>query len=252
MEQGTWNKEMADDPLFPVPCSLPHNQPMLWVGQFGMEKGEAKQVTPWVGLFPGENGAPEGKADLYVIVEPATPGSEDFCADLKEAIGDLFQKERASLTGGVLRSLRAAHENLRDWNRQSIKDHRVAAGVSCLALRGRAAYLAQVAPAAAVLYRAGAVMRIEPRLADATEPLGLHEDFRPEFTHYELEDDDRLLILSPRLAGKLSDTDLSEALARPGEDALPELYKQAKDVPDCGALLVACTEAESEQAGTGN
>ena len=221
---------------------------MLWVGQFGMENGEAKQITPWVGLFPGENGAPEGKADLYLIVEPASPGSEDFCADLKEAIGDLFHKEKASLTGGVLRSLRAAHENLRDWNRQSIKDHRVSAGVSCLALQGKDAYLAQVAPASAVLYRAGAVMRIEPRLPDAMEPLGLHEEFRPEFSRFEMEDDDRLLIMSPHLAVRLSDGDLSEALARPGEDALPEIYKQAKDVPNCGALLVACAEGEPPRA----
>jgi hypothetical protein len=221
---------------------------MLWVGQFGMEKGEAKQVTPWVGLFPGDNGTPEGKTDLYLVVEPATPGSEDFCTDLKEAIGEVFQKEKASLTGGVLRALRSAHENLRDWNRQSIKDHRVAAGVSCLALRGKDAYLAQVTPAAAVLYRAGAVMRIEPRLPDAAEPLGLHEEFRPEFSHYDLEDDDRLLLLSPRLAERLSDGLLSEALALSGEDALPELYKQARELPDCGALLVACTEPDGGES----
>ncbi len=224
---------------------------MLWVGQFGMEGGEAKQLTPWVGAFPGEGAAPGDQAGLYVIVEPASPGSEDFCADLKEAIGDLFHKEKASLTGGVLRSLRAAHENLRDWNRQSIKDHRVAAGVSCLAIRGREAYLAQVAPASAVLYRAGTIMRIEPRLADAIEPLGLHEEFRPEFSHYELEDDDRLLILSPRLAIRIPDAELADALARPGEDALPELYKQARQVPDCGALLVACTESDDSPSAAG-
>jgi hypothetical protein len=229
---------------------------MLWVGKFGMEGGEAKQETPWVGAFPGDGANPEESADLYLVVEPATPGSEDFCADLKEAIGSLFHKEKLSLTGGVLRSLRGAHENLRDWNRQSIKDHRVAAGVTCLALHGKDAYLAQVAPATAVLYRAGAVMRIEPHMPDATEPLGLYEEFRPEFSHYEMEDDDRILILSPRLAERLSDSDLSEALGQSGEDALPELYRVAKDVPDCGALLVACTEetgggepaAESGQA----
>jgi serine/threonine protein phosphatase PrpC len=219
---------------------------MLWVGQFGMEHGEAKQVTPWVGLFPGDNGAPDGKTDLYLVVEPATPGSEDFCSDLKEAIGDLFLKEKASLTGSVLRSLHVAHENLREWNRQSIKDHRIAAGVSCLALRGQEAYLAQVGPATAVLYRTGAVMRMEPRLPEAIEPLGLHEEFRPEFSRFELEDDDRLMILSPSLAERLTDGVLSDALARPGEDALPEIYKEAKDVPDCGAVLVACTESRSD------
>jgi hypothetical protein len=217
---------------------------MLWVGQFGIERGEAKQHTPWVGTFPGDPPGGEESADLYLVVEPATPGSEDFCADLKEAVGSIFHKEGVSVTGGILRSMRAAHENLRDWNRQSIKDHRVAAGISCLGVRGHEAYLAQVAPATAVLYRAGAVMRIEPGLPDATEPLGLYDDFRPEFTHFEMEDDDRILILSPRLSQKLSDSDLSDVLSRSGEDALPELYRHARTLQDCGALLVACADAE--------
>ena len=216
---------------------------MLWVGQFGMEDGEAKQETPWVGAFR-DDGRSDDPSDFYVIVEPATPGSEDFCLDLKEVVGEAYHKEKMSLTGGVLRCLRAAHENLREWNRKSIKEHRVAAGVSCLALRENEVYLAQVAPAAAFLYRAGVLMRIEPSLPDALEPLGLHEEFRPDFSRYELEDDDRLLILSPRLADVLDEDELAQALALPGEEALPELYRRAKDVPDCGALLVATAAAE--------
>jgi hypothetical protein len=217
---------------------------MLWIGQFGMEGGEAREKTPWVGAFPGENGG-EAASDLYIIVEPAAPGSEEFCEDLKEAIGEVFHKQKVSLTGGVLRSMRAAHEQLRDWNRKSIKDHWVAAGVTCFALRNNEGYLAQVAPATAFLYRAGVVMRIQPRLPDALEPLGLYEEFRPEFGHYELEDDDRLLILSPRLADALNEDELATALALPGEDALPELYRRAKDIPDCGALLLATTEGSA-------
>jgi hypothetical protein len=201
-----------------------------------------------VGAFPGENGA-DATSDLYIIVEPAAPGSEEFCEDLKEAIGEVFHKQKLSLTGGVLRSMRAAHEQLRDWNRKSIKEHRVAAGVTCFALRNNQGYLAQVAPASAFLYRAGVVMRIEPRLPDALEPLGLYEEFRPEFGHYELEDDDRLLILSPRLADALNEDELATALALPGEEALPELYRRARDVPDCGALLVATT-TRTEDPGT--
>jgi hypothetical protein len=222
---------------------------MLWIGQFGMEGGEAREKTPWVGAFAGEGGGADEASDLYVVVEPATAGSEEFCQDLKEAVGEVFHKEKLSLTGGVLRSMQAAHEQLRDWNRKSIKEHRVAAGVSCLALRGNQGYLAQVAPAAAFLYRAGVVMRIEPRLPDALEPLGLYEEFRPEFSHHELEDDDRLLLLSPRLANVLNEDELASALALPGEDALPELYRRAKDVPDCGALLVA-TVTEDVQGVT--
>jgi hypothetical protein len=223
---------------------------MLWIGQFGIAGGEAREDTPWVGAFPGETGGGEEASDLYLVVEPATPGSEEFCQDLKEAVGEVFHKEKLSLTGGVLRSLRAAHEQLRDWNRKSIKEHRVAAGISCFALRGNDGYLAQVAPAAAFLYRAGVVLRIEARLPDAIEPLGLYEDFRPEFSHHELEDDDRLLLLSPRLASALNEDELASALALPGEEALPELYRRARGVPDCGALLVSTTETTAETKGS--
>jgi hypothetical protein len=221
---------------------------MLWIGQFGMEGGEVREKAPWVGAFAAEAGGSEEPSDLYVVVEPATPGSEEFCQDLKEAVGEVFHREKLSLTGGVLRSLRAAHEQLRDWNRKSIKEQRVAAGVSCLALRGNEGYLAQVAPAAAFLYRAGVVMRIEPRLPDALEPMGLYEEFRPDFSHYEFEDDDRLLILSPRLAAVLDEDELASVLAVRGEDALPELDRRARDVPDCGALLIATEPPGGEPA----
>jgi serine/threonine protein phosphatase PrpC len=220
---------------------------MLWVGQFGVEEGEAKEHTPWVGAFP-DHGKTEDPSDVYVIVEPALPGSEEFCGDLKNAIGDNFHKKKVSLTGGLLRALEMAHENLREWNRKSIKDHRVAAGVSCLAIHQREAYLAQVAPASAVLYRAGSVFPVAPRIPDANEPLGLFDEFRPDFWRFELEEDDRILILSPGLAEKLTEADLSEALAMPAEDALPDLYRKARGIENCAALLVVALPEEPEPA----
>jgi serine/threonine protein phosphatase PrpC len=211
---------------------------MIWVGQFGVEQGEAKEHAPWVGAFPDPSRS-EDPSDIYVIVEPALPGSEEFCEDLKNAIGDNFHKRKVSLTGGLLRAMEMAHENLREWNRKSIKDHRVAAGVSCLAIYQHDAYLAQVAPASAVLYRAGSVFPVAPRIPDANEPLGLFDEFRPDFWRFELEEDDRILVLTPGLAEKLTEADLSEALALPADEALPELYRKARGIDNCAALLVA-------------
>ena len=126
---------------------------MLWVGQFSIVDGEAREESPWIGVFPeSARVEPEESSDLFVIVEPALEGSEEYCRDLSQVIGKQFRERRLSLTGGILRALKGAHESLRDWNRRSLKQHRVAAGVSCLALRGGApgcnAYLGQVAPAA--------------------------------------------------------------------------------------------------------
>ena len=208
------------------------------MGQFGIAGGEAQEQSPWVGAFPDPSPGDE-PADLYLVVEPAIPGSEEFCAELVAAIGKVFHRRRASLTGGLLRALKAAHDDLREWNRKSIKEHRVAAGVSCLALRRNEAYLAQVAPASAALYRQGSLSALEPRLPDAAEPLGLDDDFWPDFSRVELQEGDRLLLLSPSLAKALPPAELSAALALPAEEALPALYRQARALPNCGALLVA-------------
>ncbi len=222
---------------------------MLWVGQFGIVDGEAQEESPWVGVFPesgrGRTDKSGGEtADLFVVVEPALPGSEEYCRDLAEAIGKQFRAQRLSLTGGILRAVKAAHENLRDWNRRSLKQHRVAAGVSCLALRGGdapgwEAYLGQVAPAAAVLFQDGSLKRLEPSLPDAVEPLGLEEEFWPDLSRYELRDGDRMLLLSTGLAAALSDDELAEALRPPPEETLPLIYRKGKEMPNCAALLIA-------------
>jgi hypothetical protein len=213
---------------------------MLWVGQFGIVDGEAREESPWIGVFPDSGRAePEDASDLFVVIEPALEGSEDYCRDLADVIGKQFRERRLSLTGGILRSLKAAHESLRDWNRRSLKQHRVAAGVSCLALRGGQAYLGQVAPAAAAVLHNGSLERLEPRLPDAIEPLGLHEEFWPDFSRHELQAGDRLILLSKGLAAALSDEELTEALHQLPEETLPRLYRTAKGMPHCAAVLVA-------------
>jgi len=211
---------------------------MLWLGQFGIADGKAQEETPWVGVFPDETRGPEA-SDLLLIVQPATAGSAEFCAELKEAVGSVFHKSKFSLTGGLLRALREAHENLREWNRKSLKEYWVAAGISCAAVRGNEVYLAQVAPAGAAFYRRGEIRHIRPQLADALEPLGMFDEFWPEFTLFEMEEGDRLLLLTPGLAQSVPEHGLGGSLALPADDVLPAIYRQANALPDCGAVLVA-------------
>ncbi len=209
----------------------------LWVGQFGMEGGEAREETSWVGAYP-DPGRAEEPSDLYVLVTPALPGSEEFCGEMKDVIGESFHRNKLSLTGGMLHALGGAHQNLRDWNSRSLPDHQVAAGVSCLAVQDGRAYTAQVGPARAIFFRRGELMTIEPNLPDARAPLGLEDDFRPDFRRFDLEAGDCLLMLTPALADGLSDDDISDVLGRTGDEALPLLYRRAQGAGDCGALLV--------------
>ena len=215
---------------------------MLWVGQFGIMNGQAQEETPWVGLFPEDVRSPDS-SDAYLIVTPATPGSAEFAAELKEAVGTMFHKSKVSLTGGLLRALQAAHEHLRDWNRRSMRDHWVAAGVSCAGVRGHEVYLAQVAPANAVFSHNGEMHPLRPSLADAAEPLGLYDEFWPEFSRFELQPGDRLLLLTPALADALPPTEPAASLALPPDEILPSLYRHARSVPDCGAVLLAALDS---------
>lgn len=225
---------------------------MLWVGQFGVVDSQPREDSPWVGVFPEPGRAePEEARDLYVLVEPASPGSEGYCRDLARAIGNSFRRDRLSLSGGILRALSAAHEEMREWNRRSLKEHRVAAGVSCLALRpsgsgGASGFLAQVSPAAAALLRAEVLTRLEPRLPDAAEPLGLHEEFRPDFSRHELAEGDRLVLLSSGLSAQFADDELAEALSLPPDEVLPSIYRKAGDLASCAALLVAVEDETSD------
>jgi hypothetical protein len=211
---------------------------MLWLGQFGIAEGKAQEETPWVGVFPDETRGLDA-SDLLMIVQPTTAEGVEFCAELKEAVGSVFHKSKFSLTGGLLRALTEAHENLREWNRKSLREHWVAAGVSCAAVRANEVYLAQVAPAGAVFYHDGRTRPIRPQLADALEPLGMFDEFWPEFSLFEMGDGDRLLVMTPGLAQSLPEDGLSGALALPADDVLPAVYRLANALPDCGAVLVA-------------
>ena len=220
---------------------------MLWVSKFGIANGEATEDSPWVGAYPDPNRG-EGSSDLYVIVQPALPGSEEFCTDLRNAIGETFHKKKVSLTGGLLGALKAAHENLRDWNERSMQEHQIGAGVSVLAVRAREAYLGQAGPASAVFYRDFAATEIVPEFPEAQGLLGVAEEVWPQFTRYELVNGDRFVILTPGLTAKIGEEALAEVLQLPPDLALKDLFRRLRQESLCGAVLIAVEPKPAQAA----
>jgi len=209
----------------------------IWVGQFSIVGGEAREQGPWVGMFPPTSRGVG--SDLYVLVEPAVLGSEDFCQPLVAVIGRLFRQQRLSLTGALLASLRAAHNHLRDWNEKSLREHRVGAGASCLALRGAEAYLAQAGPALAYCRQQGQLLVLSPQEAEAAEPIGIAGEFYPTFSCYQVAAGDVLLLATSSLASVADEEAMAALLAREPRDILPELYLRVRHLPDFAALLIA-------------
>ena len=209
------------------------------MGQFSIVGGEAREEGPGTGIFPDRPRGDLEPSDLYVLVEPALPDSEEFCPQVVAAIGRLFPEHKLSLTGGLLRALRSAHESLREWNRKSLREHRVATGISCLVVRGDEAYLAQVGPALAYARGGGQTRPLLPHIPDAEGPLGLFEEFWPAFRRFDLSTGDRLLLATSNLASAIPVEEVDAALALVPEECLPRLYQRARQLADCAALLLA-------------
>lgn len=217
-----------------------------WVGRFCVADGRVEEEGPWLGSLIRQR--PDEDADeLYVLVEPVTDGSAEYTAQLVDVIAQLYHRDALSLTGALSRSLRAAHEHLRDWNRKSLPEHRVGAGSSCLALRGTDAYVAQVGPSLAyVRSAAGDVRRIEPHDAGPQDALGLAEEIEPRLTRLALAPGDLVLIASSQLDDVADADHVERILARPADDVLPEFFLLCRDRPNFALVLLSCFEEETE------
>ncbi len=212
-----------------------------WVGHFGIVRGQAQEMGPWQGVFtrraPGEE-----PAQLYVLVHPALPGSEEFCGQMVAVIGRLFERQQLSLTGALVKAISAAHDNLRDWNRRSLREHQVGAGLSCLVVQGTLAYLAQAGPSLAYHRGDGVFRQLVPQDPAATAVVGLAEELRPELSRFELSPGALVLVVSPGLSEIADEEALAALLAGDGEQALSEVYLLTRDEQDFSAFLLSCYE----------
>lgn len=203
------------------------------VEQFQIVGGEARPSGPYVGQGRARG---LGNASLYVVVEPTTPAGDALSGQVVSTVRRHFRRENLSLTGALLRSLQAAHEELTAWNRLSLREQRTGMGVSCLALRQGEVFLAQVAPALAYLRSGGSTQRLVP--AEEDQPLGLAEELRPTFSRHLLAEGDALLLAFTSLAPR-GDEAVAAALAYPLDEALRRLYALVNHLPHFAALLVA-------------
>ena len=217
-----------------------------WVGRFAIVKGEAQEESSLLRSYPRQR-PDEEEDELYVLVEPSAEASDEYTGQIVDAIGRMYRQDALSITGAVLRALKSAHQQLRDWNERSLPEHRISAGVSCLAVREHSAYLAQVGPSVAYHVGSGRFQRIAPE-GPALEPLGQTDSTEPVFSRYELAPGDLLLIASPKIEELLDESQLRSILLRGGDDALVEPFKIASGQQDFSLVLLACVVEAEEVA----
>lgn len=209
-----------------------------WVGRFAIVDGQAREEGPLLRSFPRQR-PDEEEDELYVLAEPASPPAREYCDQLVDAIGRVFKQDILSTTGAMLRALRAANQQLRDWNERTLREHRVFAGVSCLAVRGRNAFLAQFGPSVAYHVGDGRVRRIEPE-EEARAPIGEPAQLQPTIQRFALSPGDVVLIAPSRLDQLADEEAMRSILLRGGDEALVELFRLARGEQEFALVLLAC------------
>ena len=209
----------------------------IWVGRYAMVAGEVREHGPW--LVERRRAHDDQSVRLLVLADPVDERSAEFCHEVADAVAALFGREQLSITGGLLRALRQAHANLAEWNRRSLREHRVAVGVTCVAISGSTATLALVGPGAVYVGDAGGVQRITTAGEPAASPLGGEQPVEPLFRSVTLDEGRELLLLSGEADAMVGSAAVVDALAAGPERALAGLFLHTRDLHDMTAVMVA-------------
>ena len=194
----------------------------VWVGRYAMVSGQVREHGPW--LVDRARRGEEEELRVIVLAEPVDARSAEFCHEVAEAVAALFARESLSITGGLLRALRQAHANLSEWNRRSLREHRVAVGVTCAVIRdNEEVVVAQAGPGSAYTFRAGGSHRLTTEGLPAAIPLGSTDPIEPTFTSFSLTDG-QLLLLTSNAENALEPRTIEAALRAGPEHTLAQLF----------------------------
>ena len=209
----------------------------IWVGRYAMVAGEVREHGPW--MVDQRRDREDGPIRLIVLAEPIDQRSAEFCGEVAEAVAALFGRETLSVTGGLLRALRQAHANLAEWNERSLREHQVAVGLTCVAIRDGETTVAQIGPGLAYVAAAdGSTRRLATEGYPGAAPLGGREPIEPLFSSVNL-DREHLLLISSTVEQELGEAAIAEVLAAGPERALAELFTRTRSIPELAAALIA-------------
>ena len=215
-----------------------------WVGRYAMVGGEPRDESPW--LIDRRRVVGGESVRLVVLAEPADERSEPYCAEVAGAVAGLFGRDALSLTGGLLRALRQTHADLVEWNRRSLQEHRVAVGVTCVAVRDGEATVALAGPGAAYRGDPRGAERLGGGEAAGRRPLGGEEPVEPLFLSVPLGEA-WILLLTSAAEAAAGRTAVAEAVSAGPERALGDLYGRTRGVREMAAVLLADLDVEEEE-----
>ena len=209
----------------------------IWVGRYAIVGGAVREHGPW--FLERERSQDDGVVRLLILVEPIDERSAPFCEQVADAVAELFIHESASVTGGLLRAIRRAHANLEEWNRRSLREHRVAVGITCAVIRDGEVTIAQAGPGVVYVRDAQGLRRLAPEAGTpAANPLGGVEAVDPAFSS-ERSTQSLILLVSSVVEQRLGVAAIGAVLEAGPDRALAELFTRTRAIQDMTAVLVA-------------
>lgn len=193
----------------------------------------------------------KGRGNLYVLVE--TIGSFPDHAQVQQEIIEIVQEylhTSGSITAGIRTVIKAANSYLFETNLNAPREQRGVAGVTCMVLKDRDAYIGLLGPA--LLYHIGkGVFQILPResswltserLEDVDisrhPPLGLRREVEPELFHLRVQEGDVLILASTLLAKLANKAEIASAVTHQGVHSVCENLEALVGGKDVSALIV--------------
>lgn len=216
---------------------------LLKVSQFCISQGVVRERGPSLASFFEEG------IYLYFVVESIPPGDAETCRLVINAAERSFRGQRGSVTRRLRQAVADANRELRMLNQRRLPSRRRGVAVSCLAVAGDHAYLAQAGPGQAYTFSPQdweVVVSGDDDLYQAT-PLGGDAEPQVWLHHYHLQPGHRLLITTSALEKLASPRDLDLIHRMEAEEVLRSLLILARDEPEFAAI---CLEtAASGEAG---
>jgi hypothetical protein len=204
--------------------------------QFHVIDGEVHPSGPWIGSAYARD---LGPASIFFAIEPVAAIDDALVDRAVDTLTASFQRANLSLTGALLRGMRAAHEELAVWNRNSLREQRGGLGISCLAVRDGVAYLAQAGPALAYFRTGASFHRFASNERD--EALGLADAVNPLLTRHTLMPSDTVAMASSALVSGADQ--IGSALTLPPDEAIHKLQIAAGGTTRCAVLLLTVPTA---------
>jgi hypothetical protein len=203
----------------------------------------------------------QGRGNVYVLVE-IIGGFPNAVEVEQQVIGIIkeYYRTPGSITASIRCAIKAANAYLFEENLNAPRDNRGIAGVTCVILKDRDAYVGQCGPAALYHIGQGQFERLPHQSSWLTSstlqdvdvgkqpPLGLRREIEPLLAHLRLREDDLLILASSSLAKLVSDQQLASAARQRGADTLRDHLASLAEGEDFSVVILEIQGGEPESS----